>query len=341
MQVFNTYFSSDFILSKGALTNIIFSDRSDGKTFDCKSQALLDYEKDKSITIYMRRFKTEITQKMYETFFDEVLDKEPYERFRKWGFKGCRTGIQVSTDYGKTWDWIIYFIPLSMGAKLKSQLNVMRIRKIRYDEVIPLDDKYLPKECIQLMEFYKSIDRDRETTQLVLTGNRITLFNPFFDFWGIRLQITKEQIKMYKNDTVAVQIYVNDEHREKRDEGKFRKMVEGTPYEDYDKGGILSALHVNIRPREGFSYWCSFKTSIGDGSIWYKNGQIVVSEYKRNDGFMIVDRIYNSRREQYSCTFNKFPRILKDTYNSGNMYFETDRAFYIFQDILIKIGSSK
>ena len=79
--MFSSYFSSDFILSKGALTNIIFSDRSDGKTFDCKAQALLDYEKDKSITIYMRRFKTEITQKMYETFFDEVIEKEKYKRF--------------------------------------------------------------------------------------------------------------------------------------------------------------------------------------------------------------------------------------------------------------------
>lgn len=339
--MFNTYFDSDYILSKGALTNLVFSDRSDGKTFDCKAKALLDYEQDKSITVYMRRFKTEITQKLYETFFDEVLVIKEYERFNKWGFKGSRTGVQVSTDYGKTWDWIIYFIPLSMGAKLKSQIDVRRIKRIRYDEVIPLDDKYLPKECIQLMEFYKSVDRDRETTQLVLTGNRITLFNPFFDFWKIRLQITKEQIKTYQEDTVAVQIYVNDEHREKRDSGKFRKMVMGTDYEDYDKGGILNAIKANIRSREGFNYWCSFKTELGEGSVWYKSGQIVISEYKRADSFYLVDRIYNTKREQYTCTFGKFPRILKDTYNSGNMFFETDRAFYIFQDILIKVGSCK
>ena len=339
--MFSSYFSSDFILSKGALTNIIFSDRSDGKTFDCKAQALLDYEKDKSITIYMRRFKTEITQKMYETFFDEVLAIEEYKRFSRWQFKGTRTGIQVSLDLGKTWDWIIYFIPLSMGAKLKSQLEVRRIKKIRYDEVIPLDDKYLPKECVQLMEFYKSIDRDRETTQLVLTGNRITLFNPFFDFWGIRLQITKEQIKLYKNDTVAVQIYVNDEHREKINKGKFRQMVEGTEYEEYDKGGILSALHINIKERTGYEYWCSFKTENGEGSIWYRNGQMVISEYKRNDNFILTDKIYKTKREQYVCTFGRFPTTLKTIYKTGNMFFETERAFYIFQGILIKIGSAK
>lgn len=337
--MFNSYFTSSYILSKGALTNLVFSDRSDGKTFDCKSQALLDYEKDKSITIYMRRFKTEITQKMYDTFFNEVLDVEEYSRFRKWLFKGSKTGIQVSQDFGKTWDWIVYLVPLSMAGKLKSQLDIKRIHKIRYDEVIPLDLKYLPEECEQLMEFYKSVDRDRETTILILTGNRITLFNPYFDFWNIRLLITKEQIKLYQEDTVAVQIYVNEEHRKKREEGKFRKMVKNTSYEDYDKGGILNALNVKIKDRTNYDYWASFKTELGEGTIWYKNGQMVISEYKRKDGFLLTDKIYDTKREQYMCNYAKFPNLIKSIYKTSNMFFENERAFYIFEPILIKVGS--
>ena len=71
--MFNTYFDGKFVLEKNALFNIVFSDRSDGKTFDCKVRALEDYKNKKQITVYMRRYKTEITKKLYETFFDEVI----------------------------------------------------------------------------------------------------------------------------------------------------------------------------------------------------------------------------------------------------------------------------
>lgn len=66
--MFNTYFSAKYILEKKALINQILSDRSDGKTFDCKYRALKDYKEHKDITVYMRRWKTEITQKMYHGF---------------------------------------------------------------------------------------------------------------------------------------------------------------------------------------------------------------------------------------------------------------------------------
>lgn len=336
---FKTYFSAKFVLSKGALISLVLSDRSDGKTFDCKARALLEYEEHKYITVYMRRYKSEITSKMYDTFFDEVLLQEEYKRFNKYKFKGSRTGIQISED-GKTWDYIIYFVPLSIASRLKSQISdVYRIHTIDYDEVIPLDDMYLPKECNQLLEFYKSIDRDRETTQLILLGNRITMFNPYFDFFGIKLQITKEQIKLYKNGTVAVQIYVNKEHREKREKGKFREMISGTEYEDYDSGGILKALNLKRKSRDNFKYWASFKTDLGEGSIWYKNGEMVISEYKRNDGYLITDKIYDTEREQYVCTFGRFPLVLKQIYKTGCMYFENEKAFYIFEDILAKLGA--
>ena len=156
--MFKTYFSGRFILSKEALTSIVFSDRSDGKTFDCKVRALEDYEKDKSITIYMRRYKTEITSKLYNSFFNEVLNVEKYEKYRNWLFKGSKTGIQVKTSLKGEWDWIVYFVPLSVSGTIKSQLSeVLRVKTIDYDEFIPLDGRYLKDEPKTLMEFYDRI----------------------------------------------------------------------------------------------------------------------------------------------------------------------------------------
>lgn len=114
--MFNTYFSAKYILSKGALFNYVLSDRSDGKTFDCKARALENFEQDGNITVYMRRYKTEITEKLYTTFFDEVISVKGFERFKDWTFKGTKQGVQVKR--GDKWEWIIYFVPLTMSGKL-------------------------------------------------------------------------------------------------------------------------------------------------------------------------------------------------------------------------------
>jgi len=338
--MFNTYFSARFILSKKALTSVVFSDRSDGKTFDCKLRALEDYKANKSITIYMRRFKTEISDKLYKSFFDEVVGLEKYKEYRNWEFKGSRQGVQVKTSLKGEWDWIIFFVPLSVAGRLKSQISeVLRINTIDFDEYIPLDGRYLPNELNNLMEFWKTIDRDRDTTQLIILGNRITPFNPVFDYFGIDLSIDKDKIRMYRNDTIAIQIYSNKEHREKREQGRFKSMIKGTSYEEYDNGGVLNALSINKKDRTGFEYFCSFKTERGEGSVWYNSGRMVISEYKRDDGFILTDKVYKTTRKSYLCTLGKFPNNFKLIYRRGDMYFETDKAFYYFEKILTKIGS--
>lgn len=339
--LFNTYFSARFVLSKKALWNLVLSDRSDGKSFDCKARALEDFEQSKDITIYMRRWKTEITEKMYKGWFDEVWENNPnYKRFAEWEFKYSKSGIKVKTSVKSDWEDIVYFVPLSMASKLKSQITkIKHIKIIDFDEYIPLDGKYIPDEISQLLEFWKSIDRDRSEVQLIMLGNRITPFCPVFDYFNLELSITEDKVKKYRNDTLAVQIYSNKEHREKRQESKFNDLIKGTPYDEYDSGGILKALNLEIKQRTGFEFMCRFKTTIGEGTLWFNNGEMVVSTYKRKDGFIIMDKLYPIVGEKYLCTFGKFPLLFKNCYRKGMMFFESEKAFHYFEKILEKIGS--
>lgn len=339
--LFKTYFSARFVLSKGALLNLILSDRSDGKSFDCKARALEDYEKNGDITIYVRRWKTELTEKMYKGWFEEVWNNnENYSRFSTWEFKYSKSGIKVKKSRKDDWDDIVYFVPLSIASKLKSQItNIKRIKIIDFDEYIPLDGRYIQNEVDQLLELWKSIDRDRNEVQIILCGNKITPFCPIFDYFGIELSITDDKIRLYRDDTLAVQIYSNKEHRQQRQESKFNKLVKGTSYEDYDSGGILNALDLELRSIKGCDYFCSFKTEIGEGSLWYKNGEIIISTKKRQDGFILMDKQYNIAGEKYLCTYGKFPQLLRNCYRRNDMYFESEKAFHYFEKILIKIGS--
>ena len=96
--MFNTYFTGRYLLSKGALFNVALSDRSDGKTFDTAQRILEDYEKDRSIGIYMRRFKSELTPNIYDGFFSKPLELEKNKRFLDWHFRSNKRGIQVCTE---------------------------------------------------------------------------------------------------------------------------------------------------------------------------------------------------------------------------------------------------
>ena len=339
--MFQTYYSADYILEKNAIFNLVLSDRSDGKSFDCKYRALRDYKKSKDITIYMRRYKTELTSKLCSHFFDEVLKIDKYaNEFKGWEFKSDKTGVKVRLPGEENFDQIIFFVALSVAGKFKSENALLdRIKIIDFDEFIPLDKRYLSDECGQLLDAWKSYDRDREIVQVLLLGNRITPFNPYFDYFNLDLSITKERIQTYRNGTLAVQIYANKEHREQREKGRFRELIKGTEYEEFDEGGILNALDLKQKSKKDYEYIYSFKTERGEGSVWYNNGSIVISQAKRNDGFILTDKVYNVKRESYVCTYGEFPKILKRIYKTGNMYFEDDKAFYIFEKILTKIGS--
>lgn len=341
MAKFKDYFTARYVLSKNALFSLILSDRSDGKTFDCAARALIDYKEHKHITIYMRRFKTEIDALLAENFFEKVLAEEEYKEFRNWEFKANKQGVKVKTSKENKWDWIVLFLTLSTASRKKSVIDNLykRIFIIDYDEVIPMDGRYLANEPQLLMDVWKTVDRDRDILQMVILGNRISPFCPYFDFWNISLNIINQNLKMYQDDTVAVQIYTSKEHREEREKSRFRKAISGTEYENYDKGGILFELNLKKSSIEGIEYWGSFKSAHGEGSIWYNGFKMVISERIRKDGIVLTDKIYNLNRENYLVTFGKFPLFIKNIYRSNSMYFETEKAFYLFEPLLNKVGA--
>ena len=202
--IFSSYFSARFVLEKGAVFSLVLSDRSDGKTFDCKARALEDYEKNKHISIYVRRWKTELGPEVYNNFFSEVWENnENYIRFSEWEYKYSKTKIQVRKSKDDKWDTILYFIPLSVASRWKSKIQeIKRIHVIDFDEYVPMDNKYLPDEPTLLLDLWKTLDRDRNVLQMIILGNRIVPFCPVLSYFNIDLKIgSKDIIRLYKDNT--------------------------------------------------------------------------------------------------------------------------------------------
>lgn len=357
-KVFKEYFTSKPIMSKGALFNLVTSDRSDGKTFDIKLNALADYYHTRDINVVCRRFKTEMDEEFYGNFFGEVFNKkneeikglenvgltiEDIDVMRNWKFTYSKQRVKVDTGDGKK-DLIIIFMPLTMAGKKKSVFNdwYQRIHKIHIDEYIPLDGVYLPKEPQKILELWKSVDRDRIldknqiTTQLKCTGNKITPFVPLLDYFNIELSLLNDKVRVYRNGSFAVQVYSSTEHRNKRKDSPFNDLIKGTDYEEYDTGGVLNLFNLKMKARGEKEYWASFKTTKGEGTIWYGNQEFVISNYTRKDGILLVDKQYGTQREEINIKFGLFGKTLKHAYYTNKLYFENERTFYIFEDLLKK-----
>lgn len=338
MARFKEYFSSKFIKSKGALFNYIASDRSDGKTWDLKINALEDYDNLGLATIYVRRYKTEMQSGVYNDFFGELFSEKKYAE--KWGdyeFIGDKKTIKVRRPGEKHFNTIVYLVPLTMAGKLKSTINPYSIASIRYDEFAPLDGRYLPNEAELLLELWKTVDRDRNSIQLFITGNRIDPFNPICAYFNIDVRIgEKNKLNTYKNGTFAVQVYSSKEHRIERKASKFNDLISGTNYENYEYGGILRQFNLKQAKRDGMNFWCRFATLLGEGTLWYQGDKILVSEYRRQDGFILTDEIrnYENGTQEFSVKSSNFANTIRSAWRNGLFMFETDKAYYIFQDIL-------
>lgn len=352
MSKYKTYFSAKPILSKECLYNIVLSDRSDGKTTNIKIQVILDYFMKQQVSMVVRRYKTEVTSTFYNGFLNKVFNniediKEITEEERqviktasKYEYKYSSDGVFVRFDKKGVWERICFFVVLSTSGKKKSAYDTFcdKIYKIHFDEYVPLDNRYLPDDMKYLNELYTSVDRDRNVVKLILYGNKIDLFNPFFNFFDLHLDISSAKMRTYRNGTLAVQIYINEEHKEEREEGRLGALFRGTSYEEYRLGNVLNNLNVKKGTIKNAEYFCSFMSEIGTGSVWY-NGDYIISTRERKDGFVLVDKIYGIGRQQYQINYGRFGQTFRKMYRQGRICFENIEAYHAFEPILRKAGN--
>lgn len=329
----NEYFTANGILGLGALFNQVYSDRSDGKTFDIKYRGCQRFEKYGHVTVYMRRWKTEFTSVMIDTFLNEV--QRVYPKFKTWDFRADKSGIQVKKD--GYWKYAFYFIPLSVGNKLKSNIDPTDIREIDFDEYVPLDGRYCKDEMINLLEFWNSCDRQRGIVKLCTFGNKITGSNPFLNFFGVDLDLTQPKTRLYKDGQLAIQVYMNDIRRDTMAKNPFMKLVEGTIYEGYMKGDILCGSLSNIKPKpENADLWSSFKTVNGEGTIWTYKDKWFISDKQNNDvKFCVTDKPYMQDFKTELVASNvDIANLFRNVYRNSLMCFTSEKAFNLFEPII-------
>ena len=206
------HYNLDNIDKLGARFNLIYGERSNGKSYQVKHKKGVEkYLKTGRRFILMRRWKEEITSEKIEQYFQDVdVQKLTDGKFNCISlYRKCLYLAIYDNETGKTkrFDKIGYVVALSTEQNYAGA-SYLDVDDIIFEEFMSRS-VYMANESNKLMNFYATVDRKRLTTRLWLVGNTISRVCPYIYDWGLHNVISSQ-----KQGTIK-QVIINGAEDEK------------------------------------------------------------------------------------------------------------------------------
>ena len=180
----------------GARFNLIYGERSNGKSYQVKhKKAVEKYIKTGKRFILMRRLREEITTEKIEQYFQDVdvakLTNGKYNCITLYRKSLYFSVYDNETGKTKRFEKIGYVVALSTEQNYAGA-SYLDVEDIIFEEFMSRTT-YLPNESNKLMNFYATVDRKRLTTRLWLVGNSISRVCPYINDWGLHKLISSQK----------------------------------------------------------------------------------------------------------------------------------------------------
>ena len=344
------YYNLDLIYKIKASFNIIFGERSNGKSYQLKhKRAVENYLKSGNRFILLRRFLEEISNDKIERYFADVDVAKLTNN--KYNVITCyRKEIYLSKydfEKGKTvrGEKIGYAVALSTEQNYAGA-SYLDVSDIIFEEFMSRS-VYLPNEPTKLMNFYCTVDRKRATTKLWLCGNSISRICPYIEEWGLRdvfRTIKQGEIKTVDIPTgeyvdgileyvkIAIE-YCRSSGSSSHTIGYNAKMMNSGEWESSPQPHLPKSLkEYNILYKIGFQF-SGFKFL----GLYLKNKQNneycwFIHDYNKEfkDNIMVVsDQIKESKRwitNIYNIPFAtlKFQNFINESFRECSIFYSTD-----------------
>lgn len=188
----NKYYSLKSILAKKCIYNMIFGERSNGKTYAALKYGLEDFCNNGKQTAIIRRWREDFTGKRGQTMYNALESNREIEKLTS----GEWTGVHY---YGSRWylcktnpedgKKIIHEKPFAYGFSLSSMehdksTSYPDIRTIVFDEFLTRTT-YLPDEFVLFMNTVSTIIRHRTDVTIFMLGNTVNKYCPYFKEMGL------------------------------------------------------------------------------------------------------------------------------------------------------------
>ena len=214
------------ILSKGALYNVIFGERSNGKTFAVLEIILKKFIESNEVEqgVIIRRWEEDFKGKNGSQQFDNFIYNETRGNIIEKMSKGKYNGIHYNgrrwylmksyvDDKGKT-EKEISEKPFCIGLNLTADehyksLAFPNVTTILFDEFITRK-LYLPDEFVTFTSILSTIIRNRDNVTIFMCGNSINKYCPHFKEMGLKHipQMKQGDIDIYEYGDSGLRVAV-------------------------------------------------------------------------------------------------------------------------------------
>lgn len=209
LQLKMKYYSLKNILKKNARYNIIYGERSNGKTYAVKDLALQRFcEKGEQFAL-IRRWQDDFTGKRGSVMFDDIVKNglvkkysggewtDIYYHASRWYL--CRYDDDGNRDTDTK--------PFAYGFAITAQehdksTSYPNVRTILFDEFLTRKG-YIPDEFVLFCNVLSTIIRERDDVQIFMLGNTVNKFCPYFAEMGLT------RVKDMKQGEIDVYQYGN------------------------------------------------------------------------------------------------------------------------------------
>ena len=339
------YYSLNKINKKDATYNVIFGERSNGKTYATLKQVLENYFNDGSQFAYIRRWSVDVQPKRMNNLFNAIIEDGYLEKLSGGKFTAIfyRTGrfyLCTYNDKGKPIyneeDIIGYAFSLSENEHNKAN-SYPRVTTIIFDEFLT-NKIYLPDEFILFMNTVSTIVRQRTNVKIYMLGNTVNKFCPYFKEMGLTNILTMKQgtIDVYTYGETKLKVaveYADSKKKFKKNNFYFAfnnpklKMITGGAWElNIYPHAPVKWLPKNIM----FTYFIDFNDSIYQCEIINKDANVFTYIHEKTTPIKNPDKdvIYTL---DYNPKINYNVNILKplnDYQNKITWFYTHDRVYY-------------
>lgn len=347
------YWSILPILSKKAVYNVIFGQRSNGKTYGTLEHGLDDYFKTGGEIAYVRRMEEDLRGGNASTLFNPFLqpNKKGVNRIeelsggkynsikyynRRWYLEHIEEDKEKSFCEDKPF---AYAFAISSNEHYKST-SYPRITNIIFDEFLTRG-YYLPNEFVLFQNLLSTIIRQREDVTVWMLGNTVNKYCPYFKEMGLtnieKMNPTDIQLYSYGESGLTVAVEYADMPSHKKPSDKYfafdnphLKMITNGSWEIDIYPHLPISCHY--KPKDVlYHYFIRFAGHTLQCNIIMVEGQYITyihqktTEIDEDDKYAMVFQEESDPRPNYRCNFlkatNPFEKKLQ-------MFFTREKVFY-------------
>ena len=356
------FYSLKNINAKNAQYNVVFGERSSGKTYAVLRQALENYIKTGKQLAIVRRWQEDYTGKRGQALYDALVSNGEVKKLSKgkWNnvyYYGSRWYLAYIDSEGKK---LVCEKPIAYGFALTSMehdksTSYPDITTILFDEFLSRT-AYIPDEFVLFMNVISTVVRHRKDVKIYMLGNTVNKYCPYFTEMGLThvKEMKPGSIEVYKYGeselTVAVEYTSNRVKKESDlyfafDNPKLQMITTGSWEID-----IYPHCPCKYAPKDiQLIYFIVFNHEILQCEIVCKDENYFTfvhrktTELKDTDHDLIYSTEYNPRpnyRRKITIPTSQIEKRILEFYKKDKVFFADNETGEIMRNYLIWCGKS-